>query len=582
MLTGWLDAMASVFQSLTQRKIVQWAIAYVAGAWLLLEMLGFVAENFGWPAGIVRGVTVFLGIGFFVTLVIAWYHGEKGQQRATRFELLIIAGLLLVAGAAVAYVSRGSAPEESETGAPPTLAIDLRSIAVLPFSNRAADEGESAIFFAEGVHDDILAQLSRIDSLTVISRTSVMRYAGTTKPMREIAEELGVGTVLEGGVQRAGDRVRVNVQLIDASRDRHLWAQTYDEELTAANIFAIQSDIARKIAAALQATLAPDVEERIEARPTESLEAYDLYTRGRYLSNRQSTREDQESAADLYRQAIAADPAYAPAHVGLAGTYMILWSQGSLAAEEALPQARAAVERALELDPDLAEAHAVLGMVLMQELRFEEAERALLRALELNPSSAGAHSIYSGLLFLLERISESVRMARRAVELDPFSIDKRLDLSSSLFFTRDYDGASEEAARVLELEPEHADAHYYLGAALSMRGQLEEAIAELQRSSELDPGSPGRRTGLAWVYARDGQREEALTQLADVPEMGANLKEIALVYGELGELDRAFDYLYRAYAEHPANLLALSVDPAADPLREDPRFDELMKKLGSQ
>jgi serine/threonine-protein kinase len=582
LLTGWLDAMASVFQSLTQRKIVQWAIAYVAGAWLLLEMLGFVAENFGWPAGIVRGVTVFLGIGFFVTLVIAWYHGEKGQQRATRFELLIIAGLLLVAGAAVAYVSRGSAPEESETGAPPTLAIDLRSIAVLPFSNRAADEGESAIFFAEGVHDDILAQLSRIDSLTVISRTSVMRYAGTTKPMREIAEELGVGTVLEGGVQRAGDRVRVNVQLIDASRDRHLWAQTYDEELTAANIFAIQSDIARKIAAALQATLAPDVEERIEARPTESLEAYDLYTRGRYLSNRQSTREDQESAADLYRQAIAADPAYAPAHVGLAGTYMILWSQGSLAAEEALPQARAAVERALELDPDLAEAHAVLGMVLMQELRFEEAERALLRALELNPSSAGAHSIYSGLLFLLERISESVRMARRAVELDPFSIDKRLDLSSSLFFTRDYDGASEEAARVLELEPEHADAHYYLGAALSMRGQLEEAIAELQRSSELDPGSPGRRTGLAWVYARDGQREEALTQLADVPEMGANLKEIALVYGELGELDRAFDYLYRAYAEHPANLLALSVDPAADPLREDPRFDELMKKLGSQ
>ena len=157
-----------------------------------------------------------------------------------------------------------------------------------------------------------------------------------------------------------------------------------------------------------------------------------------------------------------------------------------------------------------------------------------------------------------------------------------MDLATSLLFTRDYDGALDEAARVLELEPEHAGAHYFLGATLALNGQLEEAIAALQRSSELDPESPGRRTVLAWVYARDGQREKALEVLADVPEMGSNLKEIAVVYGELGELDRAFDYLDRAYAEHPGNLLSLSRDPAADSLRQDPRFDELMKKLGLQ
>ncbi len=375
----------------------------------------------------------------------------------------------------------------------------------------------------------------------------------------------------------------MNVQLIDASTEAHLWAETYDEDLTAANIFAIQSDIARKIAAALQATLAADVEELIEARPTESLEAYDLYTRGRYIWNAGSTAAEAEQAAEFFEQAIAADPGYAPAYVGLAQTCLIRSGPLSVLSHgEAMPPARAAAERALELDPDLAEAHAALGDVLTQELRFKEAERALLRALELNPGSAEAHSAYGWLLLFRGRDSGSVRMARRAVELDPLSIGQRIKLAVSLLFTRDYDGGLDEAARILELEPEHATAHYLLGAALSLNGQPEEAIAPLQRSRELDPESPGRRTVLAWVYARDGQREKALEVRADVPEMGTNLKEIAMVYGGLGELDRAFDYLDRAYAEHPANLLTLSRDPAADPLRQDPRFDELMKKLGLQ
>ncbi|MEE8446980.1 MAG: tetratricopeptide repeat protein, partial [Gemmatimonadota bacterium] len=362
--------------------------------------------------------------------------------------------------------------------------------------------------------------------------------------------------------------------------DRQLWAQTYDEELTAANIFAIQSDIAMKIAAALQATLAPDVEERIESRPTESLEAYDLFTRGRYVSNRSGTREDQESAADLYRQAIAADPAYAPAHVGLAMTYLFLWFQGFLAAEEALPQARAAVERALELDETLAEAHAALGTVLTTELRFEEAEREFQRALELNPGSADVHLGYSQLLLDLARYEESVRETRRAVELDPLSMGNRLFLANSLMFTRDYEASIDESLRTLEREPENPFAYYILAAAYTLNGQHEEGLAAIRRSIELNPENLFGPTLLAWVYARAEQQDEALEALEQVEEQGPMLKELAIVYGELGELDRAFEYLDRAFAEDPGNLVYLRADPTADSLKDDPRFAELMRKLG--
>ncbi|MEE8447753.1 MAG: hypothetical protein V3S52_08890, partial [Gemmatimonadota bacterium] len=384
-----MSRLRQLIHEIHRRSLWQVLGIYVLGSWLALQAVDTLAGALNLPDWAPPLALFLLIIGLPIVLATAFIQegarpasveaaGEEAAEPGShktgshhRFftwrnaMLGAVAASLLWGGVAIGWFLFGRSSESAQAaGQPPGVAeasiIDLRSIAVLPFSNRAADEGESAVFFAEGIHDDILAQLSQIDSLTVISRTSVMQYAGTTKPMREIAGELGVGTVLEGAVQRAGDRVRVNVKLIDASMDRQLWAQTYDEELTAANIFAIQSDIARKIAAALQATLAPDVEVRIESRPTESLEAYDLYTRGRYVLNRSGTREDLESAADLYRQAIAADSAYALAHVGLAGTYMFLWGNGFLAAEEALPQARAAVERALELDETLAEAHAAL------------------------------------------------------------------------------------------------------------------------------------------------------------------------------------------------------------------------------
>ncbi len=497
----------------------------------------------------------------------------RTSRRPWRTVALGALTAILLAGASwwvAANLSRGGA-EGGEGGS-------IQSLAVLPLVNLTGDPEQE--YFVAGMHEALISELAMIGALRVISRTSVTRYADTELSAPEIAAELGVATVLEGGVQRAGDRVGVNVRLIDANADRHLWSQTYDEELTTDNIFMIQGDIAREIAAALQATLAPETRERMEAQPTESLAAYDLYMRGRYLYNRSLTREDQESAAEHFRQAISADSAYAPAYVGLADTYLVLWRRGLLPAEEALPPGRAAAEKALELDETLAEAHAALGNVLTAERRFEEAEREFQRALELNPGSAEVHRHYGRLLSRLERHEEAVREARLALELDPLSVAKRVSLASRLFTARDYEGAIEEAQNVLLLEPDHLNALFFLGGSYTLNGQYGDGIEALERAVELDRDNPFRITMLAWASARSGRPETALTTLERVDERGPILKEIAIVYGELGELDRAFGYLDQAFSEDPGLLTELRSDPTADSLRADPRFDQLLKNVG--
>ncbi len=572
--------MASFVRRLTQRKIAQWAIAYVAGAWLLVEVLGFVAENFGWPAGIVRGAAVFLGVGFFVALVLAWYHGEKGQQRATGFELLIITGLLLVAGAAAAYVSRGSAPEEAETGAPPTLAIGLRSVAVLPLVNRSAVQEDE--FFVQGIHDDILTQLSKINSLTVISRTSVMQYAGTTKPMREIAGELGVAAVLEGGVQRAGDRVRVNVQLIDAGSDAHLWAETYDEELTAANIFSIQSDIARKIAAALQAMLAPEVEGRLEALPTESLEAYELYVRGRQLWH---SRASLDRASDYFARAIDLDPNYALAHSGLAATYVLLPNYGYNSPSYSYPLAIRYAQRALALDSTLAEPYATLAQVkYVFEWDWDAADRLFRRAIGLSPNYANGHYWYAYFLFRRGRVEEALAVAEVALALDPLSPSMEAGIAGRLYNIRRFDEAAGRLRRVLAEYPNHPAANLWSGAVLVATGDYEEGVAALERGASLAPKSMSSQTILAAGYASAGEgtrARELLKRLeADDTWRRASPVWIAAAYAQLGEADRAFDWLERALEERDNWLMNIRTEPLIDPLRADERFVSIVRRVG--
>lgn len=579
------------------RSVWQVLGVYVVGSWVAIQVVDVLANFFALPDWFPRFTLALLVMGLPVVLVTslvqkrlaAWAAGTGsqdehtallGSERIFTWRNAIRGGLIAFAVwvvVAVSWVSFGPG-----TSLHPSPAVDFRSIAVLPLASLHSDE--ESLAFTSGIHDDLLTQLSKIDSLTTISRTSVMKYQDTQMGVREIAAELGVATLLEGSVQLPGERVRVSVQLIDARNDRQLWAETYDAELTTANIFAIQSDIARRIAAALSATLTPDVQERLATRPTKSLEAYDLYTRGRYLQQKPGggTPTALEEAAQLFRQAVEVDPEFAPAHAGLADIYLDLWSGGYMPAAEALTEARAAAETALGLDETLAAAHTSLADLFESEFQFARAERQHLRALELNPGSADAHRRYARLLLSLRRFDELVAALRRAVELDPLSISYRLSLTSGLWFTGDYAGGVAEAKKVLELEPDNPGALYSLGFASVLNGHHEQGIAALERALEVRPEYPFNAPGLAWAYARAGRRTEALELLEHVEPQGQMLKELAIVYGELGQLDPAFEYLERAYLEDRGSLTYINSDPTAEALKDDPRFADLLARLGLQ
>jgi len=595
--------------SLTHKSTLWKALGlYAAGSWVVLQVVDVLAQNAGLPPWVFSLALILLIIGLPIVGVTAYLNGVgkrspdsgaaaaavRGTPSAPRqmftWRNAITGGLaamalwgVLVTGWMLLGPGRAERASGDTVGAVASTdtspARDLRSVAVLPFATRSEDKQDE--YFSEGMHDDILTQLSKIDSLTVISRTSVMQYAGTTKSIPEIASELGVATILEGGIQRAGNRVRVNVQLIEAATDRHLWAETYDEELTAANVFAIQSDLAKQIAGALQARLSPEEEARIEAHPTESTEALDLYSRARYVIFSAAARgEALNQARDLLIEAVELDPGYARAWSLLASVYLTMGAQGLLPDEESGRLAENAVSRALEIDPDLSDAHSARALWLTRELRYEEAEAENLRALELNPGSAEDHRRYARLLLQLNRNDEAVREARRAVELDPLSPNARASLGDAMWWAGDWQGTITESRKLIEMAPNLAYAYYNLGYGLAMQGQNQEAIAAFRKARDLDPTDSLNELGLAWAWAKAGQRDSALAVLADIPQEAALLKEFAIVYGELGDLDKAFELLDRAAEEAPGSIGALQSDHSADPLKADPRYRKLLAKVG--
>jgi TolB-like protein/class 3 adenylate cyclase/Tfp pilus assembly protein PilF len=500
---------------------------------------------------------------------------------------LILPGLAIVAvAAALGFLAFRTARDRSEaTSLPsPSDSLDVvspidRSIAVLPFDLRSSNEDDA--FFARGMHDDLLTQLAQIDSLKVISRTSVERYAGTTTPVRQIGEELGVATVLEGAVQRSGDRIRLNVQLIDARKDEHLWAASYDEELTAANLFKIQTDLARRIAGALRARLRSAGEAALGAQPTQSLEAYLHWARGVSIAESGFSRSDREVAAREFREAIQADSSYALAWAELADIELDNWFLGHRPAEEAFPAARSAVDRALALEPDLAIAHVISGSLYMIQWRFDEAEIAFLRAIELAPGLGLIHRMYSGLLFVLERFEEAEVEAVRALELDPLNAELIQHLGWVRWAQRDWDGAIREAHRALEIDPNHSDAHNLLGNAYGRKGDHAAAFKAIETGRQRNPTEWWWTIALANAHARAGNRTEALRLLQRMPpDASGPLRRltVAVVYVTLGDADRAFALNDPLVQEDPYILLYLGYDRDFDPIRDDPRFEDVRRR----
>ncbi len=492
-------------------------------------------------------------------------RAARGARRAA-IPLAIAAAAMVVAALLFALGPFGGSGARALS--------DFESVAVLPLANLTGDPEEH--YFVAGMHEAVISELAQVQDLRVVSRTSVARYADTQLSIPEIGEALGVAAVLEGGVRRLADRVLVDVRLIDAAADRHLWAERYDEVLSAENLFTIQTSLAEKVAIALEAAFEP-AGSRVP--PTESLAAYDLYARGRYLYNRFASYEDRERALGLFHEAIAIDSSYARAYVALAEAYAFLGAQGYLSREEALPAARVAAERALALDETLAEAHAALGSVLAGEGRNGPAEREFRRAIDLDPSSADVRRQFGRLLNRTGRTNEAVDQARLAVELDPLSVGNRVSLASRLFYARDYAGVISEATNVLEMEPNDVGALFFLGGAYMLVNQHQDGLAALRKARELDPDNPFRVTMLAWAYARAGQRAPVTALIEHFDVQGELLKELAIVYAELGEIDQAFAYFERAADEDPRSLMRLRTDPTADALLADPRVEASLQLL---
>jgi len=388
-----------------------------------------------------------------------------------------------------------------------------KSVAVLPFTNLSADPDNE--YFSDGITEDLVTQLAKIRDLEVVSRTSAMRYKHTDKPLREIGRELGAANLMEGSVRRAGTRVRVSAQLIDAATDRHLWAETYDREMT--DVFAIQADIAQRIAAALQAEFSPQERARLEKRPTENLEAYNLYLLGRYHWNK-FTEQDQKQSLDYFKQAIAKDSSFALAYTGLAASYYTLAAGfGHLRPKDASGLARDAILRALALDDELGEAH--MGLALLRswfDWDWDGAEREFKRAIGLNPSLARAHQGYALMLSAQGRHDEAIAEIRRAQELDPVTPIIAADMAFHFSYARRYDEAIEAFHKAVALEPAFPTPYAGLALVYATTGRYQEALAAIQSGMARSGGIPMYLPIRGYLYAVWGKKGEALAVLDEL------------------------------------------------------------------
>jgi TolB-like protein len=472
--------MTEFLQRLKQRKLVQWAVAYVAAAFALLQGIDIVAQQFGWPEGVRRGTTLALFLGFFVTLVLAWYHGERGAQRMTGTELLILA-LLLAVGGGFLWRFASASRKPSTTSA----AIPEKSIAVLPFENLSSDK-ENA-FFTDGVQDEILTDLAKVADLKVTSRTSVNQYREAAgRNLRRIGQELGVAHVLEGSVQRASGKVRVNAQLIDARTDAHLWAQTYDRDL--ADVFAIQSEIAQTIAGQLQARLSPNEQKAIEQPPTTDLAAHDLYLRARALDalfNDPNGREYLLQAAQLLDEAVQRDPNFLLAYCLLTEVHTDLYFGGFDHTPARLELARTALEKAERIQPDSGEVHYAKGVFAYHGNRdFDGARAEFGLARRTLPNSSRLAMISAALDRRQGRWDDAFKNFQRAVELDPRDSTVLEETGFTYIRTRRYAESSPYLERAAAANPNDIYVRLILwslpyferGDTVLLRSQLDELL----------------------------------------------------------------------------------------------------------
>ena len=486
-----------------------------------------------------------------------------------------------------------------------TSARSLRSLAVLPLANLSSDPTQD--YFADEMTEELITQISKLGDLKVISRTSVMQYKGTRKPLPQIAQELGVNAIVEGAVQLAGNRVRITAQLVDAASDRHLWAEDYDRDLK--DVLLLQSEVARDITGKIDLELTPQQKQRL-ARQIHPVipQAYEAYLLGRYYWNKR-TADGLKKADGYFQKAIEQDPNYALAYSGLADYYAFLTLLGGpeiMPPRDAMSKAKAAAVRALQLDDSLSEAHASMGHVLHNyDWDWLGAEREFKQAIELNPNYSIVHHWYAHLLMQQGRVQESLAEARRAQELDPLSLFINNGLARQYYLSYQYDHSIAQCQKGLEIDSGYVPARIQLGLALEQKGMVVEAISQFEQArgqapsyavtGEVGSKSPDSATAagvdlpvvhamLGHAYAKAGRRSDAEKELQILKAASQTRyvapSDFAIIYIGLGDKEQAFAWLEKGYQDRSEHMLYLKAEPLVDPLRDDPRFWSLLKRVG--
>jgi TolB-like protein/DNA-binding winged helix-turn-helix (wHTH) protein/Tfp pilus assembly protein PilF len=496
-------------------------------------------------------------------------------RKSTRRLAILIAAFVVVATllAGLILYSRLSLTK--------TNPVRNKSLIVLPIENLSGDKDQE--YFADGMTDDLIANLAKIHSLRVISRSTAMAYKGAHKPLSQIASELNLDAVFEGTVLRVGNRVRITAELVQVSTDRHLWAETYESQI--GDILTLQNRVSSAIVNEIRINLTPEDQERLARNPAVAPEGYENYLKGRYYWNKRSD-ENLTRAIGYFEQATKQDPQYALAYAGLADCYAIISAEifGTMPAAEAAPKAKAAALRALEIDPTLAEAETSLATVKFNyDWDWSGAAAGFAKSIQHNPSYATAYQRYSLYLSAMGRPEDSVEQINRARELDPLSISINFSLGWRFYMARQYDRAIQQLRNTLEMDPSYELPHLVLGLSYAQKGDFGLALPELRKAVELSHRTPLMISALANAYARSGNKAEAERLLSDLisesKRQYVSPYYFAVVYVGLGQTDKALDWLEQAFADRSNGLVFLKVEPALDDLRSNPRFIALQQKL---
>jgi TolB-like protein/Tfp pilus assembly protein PilF len=574
------------FGELRRRNVYKVAVAYAVAGWLLVQITTQILPFFDIPKLTVRLVVLATIIGFPIALVVAWAfeftpEGVKRKEdvdlRASAHKprnrawilVVIIAGALSIG---LFFLGRYTVSNDR-------FGLSPKTIAVLPFDNLSPDPDNA--YFAEGVQEEILTRLSKLPGFKVISRTSTQRFKSSPDNLPQIARQLGVMHLLEGTVQRSGDHIRVNVQLINASNDSHVWADSYDRKTT--DLFGLEIEIAQGVADNLQAKLTSSEQRAMTVRPTQSTQAHDLYLRGRFFWNKRSAA-DFKTALGYFEQAAKADPNYAVAYSGMADCFLLLPLYGSGTPADLYPQAMTMAKKAIALDPTLAEPHASLGLLhSLFDFDFPSSVREFEQAIRLNPNYATAHQWFGdSTLPALGQFDRANAQMKRSLELDPLSVVINEDVGFIYWLTGRHQDAVTQLRKTIEMDPGSYYAHRDLGHALDSIGDLPGAIAEYEKAVHLDD-DPSSLALLGAARVKAGDRPAALAILRQLEESAKHRYVaayfFAIVHLALGDKDAAMRWLESSYAKRQPDLNWIRIDPDLRSLRGDPRFEKLAEKI---